>query len=534
VNETAVGPREFGSADGPIRNYRRLVQVEAAGPGTTRVTQTVEYQRTIPLLGWFIALPMRAELGRIAPIDKPPWWGPPDMLDTNAWAAISALLTLATALGYLGTLLTQTVTYSAKEFHANTGAEGVALAVVRADIVISLGLVALADRHGRRLIALGGAAMGCGLTALGALTPSLAWLVASQILARGFVTASTIASGVLVAEIMPKGARAWAIGVIAMVSALGAGVCVVALPVAGVGIGGWRLLYAGALAWLVVVAAAARHLRESDRYLRRREHDRRSDHPAAAGVRTRSRLLLLATANFCLMMFVTPASEFENEYLRRERHFSPARISLFTIVTVLPGAIGIVVGGRLADTRGRRRVGIVAVAGAMIFGIGLFWLAGWPMWLSGTIATLTGAAVTPAIAVYGPELFQTRRRGAANGVLTAAGRLGAVVGLLVVGGLSEWLGRFGPAFAVLSVGPVALIILIAWAFPETAHRALEDMNPADLDLADPPAPPAPLNPPHLGADPDPHPHPDLHPHPDPDPHPHPDPPDPAPAGIDEP
>jgi len=491
-----VGPGEFRSAAGPIRSYRRAVEAVTAGPGLSRVTQTVEYHRTIPLLGWLVALPLRAELGRIAPIDKPPWWGPPDVLDTNAWAAISALLTLAAALGYLGTLLTQTVTYSAKEFHAGTGAEGVALAVVRADIVISLGLVALADRHGRRVIALGAAAMGCGLTALGALAPSLAWLAASQILARGFVTAATIASGVLVAEIMPKGARAWAIGVIAMVSAVGAGVCVVALPVAGLGIGAWRALYAGSLAWLVVVAAAARHLRESDRYLRRREHDRGPEPPSAVGTRTRSRLLLLAAANFCLQMFVTPASEFQNEYLRRERHFSPSRISLFTIVTVLPGAVGIVVGGRLADTRGRRRVGMVAVAGATVFGIGLFWLAGWPMWLSGTVATLTGAAVTPAIAVYGPELFQTRRRGAANGVLTAAGRLGAVVGLLVVGGLSEWLGRFGPAFAVLAVGPVALIVLIARAFPETAHRSLEEINPADLDLADnAPAPGDPPDPP---------------------------------------
>ena len=484
MTETPAGPGAFYAAAGPVRAYRRAVRIEPAGPGTSRVTQTVVYHGAIPLLGWLVALPLRAELGRIAPIEKPPWWGPPDVLDTNAWTAICALLTLATALGYLGTLLTQTVTYSAKEFHASTTAEGVALAVVRADIVISLGLVALADRHGRRLIALASAAMGCVLTALGALAPSLAWLAASQILARGFVTASTIASGVLIAEIMPKGARAWAIGVIAMVSAVGAGVCVVALPVAGLGIGAWRALYAGSVAWLVVVAAAARHLRESDRYLRRRAHDREPDHPNVAGTGTRSRLVLLSAAYFCLQMFFTPASEFQNEYLRRERHFSPSRISLFTIVTVLPGAIGIVVGGRMADTRGRRRVGMVAVAGAAVFGVGLFWLAGWPMWLSGTIATLTGAAVTPAIAVYGPELFQTRRRGAANGVLTAAGRLGAVVGLLVVGGLAEWLGRFGPAFAVLSVGPVALIVMIARAFPETAHRSLEEMNPADLDLAD--------------------------------------------------
>jgi MFS family permease len=104
------------------------------------------------------------------------------------------------------------------------------------------------------------------------------------------------------------------------------------------------------------------------------------------------------------------------------------------------------------------------------------------MWVAATIGTLTGAAVTPAITVYGAELFSTGRRGAANGLLTAAGRIGAVIGLLAVGGLSEWLGRFGPAFAVVAIGPAILVILIVVAFPETAKRSLEELNPGDPDV----------------------------------------------------
>jgi len=100
---------------------------------------------------------------------------------------------------------------------------------------------------------------------------------------------------------------------------------------------------------------------------------------------------------------------------------------------------------------------------------------------------VTGAAVIPAITVYGAELFATGRRGAANGILTAAGRAGAVVGLLVVGGVSQWLGRFGPAFALIAVGPLLLVALIVAWFPETARRSLEELNPEDDELGDCPA-----------------------------------------------
>jgi len=113
-------------------------------------------------------------------------------------------------------------------------------------------------------------------------------------------------------------------------------------------------------------------------------------------------------------------------------------------------------------------------------------IGGWPMWLAAATAALTGAAVTPALTVYGPELFATAGRGAANGLLTAAGRGGAIIGLLVIGWVSQSRGRFGPAFSLLAVGPVLLIVLIATSFPETARRSLEELNPEDRVAGEPP------------------------------------------------
>jgi len=153
--------------------------------------------------------------------------------------------------------------------------------------------------------------------------------------------------------------------------------------------------------------------------VRRPEHQERHEVTDGArsgkGARWRRRLLLLLAAALLCQAFITPASQLRNEYLRRERAFSPGRISLLTVLTVLPGAIGIVVGGRPADTRGRRRVDMTAVTGAVVGALGAFSVGGWPMWIGSAIGSLAGAAVIPALSVYGPELFGTHLRGAARG-----------------------------------------------------------------------------------------------------------------------
>jgi MFS family permease len=168
-----------------------------------------------------------------------------------------------------------------------------------------------------------------------------------------------------------------------------------------------------------------------------------------------------------------------NEFLRDERGFSAARISLFTLATNTPGAIGIIVGGRLADTRGRRIVGAVGVAGGVALTVAMVLSGGWPMWALSVLGAVVGAATVPALGVYGPELFPTSLRGRANGVISILGVTGSVIGLLVAGYLSDRWGGLGPALAVLSVGPALMAVLVLVAYPETAHRELEELNPED-------------------------------------------------------
>jgi MFS family permease len=206
------------------------------------------------------------------------------------------------------------------------------------------------------------------------------------------------------------------------------------------------------------------------------------------------RLWLLAVSALLLNLFKDPASQLLNEFLRDERHFSAARISVFTIATNLPGLIGVVVGGRIADVRGRRGVGAVAVLGGAGFTVVQMLSSGWSMWTFSLVGSVIGAAAIPALGVYGPELFPTSLRGRANGVITVLGMVGTMVGLVVAGVLSDRWDGLGPVLALLSLGPLVVGLLVLLAYPETAKHELEELNPedpvvpTDLSPVPPPSP----------------------------------------------
>jgi MFS family permease len=101
------------------------------------------------------------------------------------------------------------------------------------------------------------------------------------------------------------------------------------------------------------------------------------------------------------------------------------------------------------------------------------------MWIAGVAAAVIGAAVLPALGVYGPELFPTSLRGRANGLLYVSDRLGGASGLLTVGFLAGPLGSLGRPLALLALGPLALSVIVLTLFPETAGVELETLNPED-------------------------------------------------------
>src|SRR5207245_2392255 len=180
------------------------------------------------------AVPLWLALRR-APWKGSSWRMPTDRFDGRTTTVLATLAAASVIAGYLNTLFSQTATFAADEFHASNTAQGVAGGIVRVGGIAAFVIAAAADRRGRRVVLLWTAAIGCALAATGALAPSMAWLGGSQVVARACATALVIVLDVMAVEEMPAGSRAFAVSLLAMAFALGAGFCVMALPLADLG-----------------------------------------------------------------------------------------------------------------------------------------------------------------------------------------------------------------------------------------------------------------------------------------------------------
>ena len=512
VAERAVGLDRFEAEGGPFGSYERRLELRRADGGDDEVgdsregegagsisdsgdpdrgsvwelTETTVYRLAIPVWAWLFHFPVRNALRR-RHAAYGYWWAPPDRLDARHATVLGLLCTAQVVDGYLGTVLTQTLTFAADEFgHGNT-AQGIVLAVVRVGVLIALATVALADRHGRRQLLLVSGIGSCIVTAVGALSPGLWFLGATQLVARGLSTALGILIVILAAEEMPGRSRAWAMSMLVLCAALGSGMASGVLPVVDLHAAAWRAVYLVPLAGVAVVVWVGRRLPESRRFETARDGQEADDGApiggqvdAEAAARRRRRLALLAASAFLVAMFAAPASGLRNDFLKDEREFSAAAITLFTYATNTPIGIGVLAGGYLADRRGRRPTGALGlVLGAVLIAWAYF-TDGAALWMLTLAGGVLGSMAVPALAVYGPELFGTHRRGRSNGVITTIGVAGSALGLLVAGWLSDALdGRLGPALALLAVGPLAVAVLVLWKFPETAGQELEDINPED-------------------------------------------------------
>jgi MFS family permease len=461
---------------GPFRSYERRVEWHpSAVPGHVELTQRTEFRWAVPFWWFLFHWPMKRRLRR--PGGSAPWWAPPHPLDATGALVLGLMCTVSVVAGYLGTVITQTITFASDEFHQSSGTQGAVLALTRTGVVFTLLALSLADRKGRRYVTIVGTLLACLFTVAGAASPDIWIHGATQTVARGVTTAVGLLVVVIVAEELPAGARAYGVSLLALCAGLGAGMAVWVLPVADLNEKGWRLVYVLPIVGVPLSIYLARRLPETRRFAAQITPAGGTTRPSMRG----SRLALLALTSFLVLLYRAPASQLQNDFLKKERGFSAKRISLFTVVTSTPIGLGVVAGGRLSDARGRRVVAAIGLIAGTV-GTTLAFLAhGWPLWAWQFAGLVIGAMTIPALGTYGPEMFATRSRGRANGILAFAGTAGSSVGLIVAGALSDHVG-LGKALLLLSIGPLAVALLVMAKFPETAHLELEELNPEDAPL----------------------------------------------------
>jgi MFS family permease len=469
VGEREVACGAFEQAHGPFRRYRRTV----VDDGTT-TTETIQWSLALPWVWWLFHLPVRRELRRRPEPDRPyrqPWWAPPERLDQRAASTLAVLAVAAMTVGYTNTLLTQTIAFAGDDFGSSDWARSVSLAIVRSGIVIALGVMAVADRVGRRRVLIFCATIAPIAAAAGALAPNLAVLTLTQAIGRPLGLSLAMVVAVLLAEEMPKGSRAYAIGMAALAEGFGAGHCVLALRLADLSEGAWRIVYLLPLLYLFLVPGIAQRIGESKRFV--------APHAANARIHDHAgRFWLVALSGLAMNLLVAPASGFQNQFLKEERGYDGAAISLYTLVTQTPAGIGVLLGGIIADAYGRKVLGAVAISVGAVTSVLQFYSHGWSMWMWSFVGAIVGGAAVPAVSTFQTELFPTAVRARAKGGIIVVTLVGSSIGLLITGALLDRVG-YGPIFTILLIGPLTVAALIAFAYPETRRAELEDLNPED-------------------------------------------------------
>ena len=456
---------------GPFRSYERTVT--AAGGSLFEETR---FDLHVPSFGWLFVPLTRRRIVSAQRRDHSPWWAPSDHLDSRQVLVLGIIAALSMSSAFVNTLFTQTVNFAADDFEVGDWGVGVAGAVVRGGIVIALPAALLADRIGRRRVINVVAWAAPIVTALGAVAPNFPSLVATQTIGRPLGLALDFLVGVVAAEEVPRNSRAYAVSVLALASGLGAGVAVVSLPLADLADNAWRLLYVIALIWLVPAVDALRRLPETTRFRRRHVIAPRLD---------RRRFAILGGVAFLANIFVAPASFFQNRYLEDVRGYSALVIATFTLVTATPAAVGLMVGGRVADAAGRRRLIAVALPLGTVLVAASFAVGGVAMWLAMTAGAVVGSIAFPAMSVYRTELFPTGNRSWAAALLTVLALAGGIGGLLAAGGLRDAGWSYGSIMGMLSLAQLGVLAIVATTLPETAHRSLEELNPLDRAVAEP-------------------------------------------------
>ncbi|MGQ0824350.1 MAG: MFS transporter [Actinomycetota bacterium] len=475
-----------------------VLRISADGDGCLVAVDSVG-RIDIPFFGWFFrpmarvarrracahATGMLRHLFAGEPIPPPARGviGLPMAAFTREQATLLASASAAIAVaGFGSALFGQLADPISATFDASDATLANVLVISRLGALIALIVALRADQRGRRRALLTGVIGSAFACAVSAAAPTLAFFAVAQVFQRGFIITTAIVAGITVIEEAPEGARAYSASMLGLAGGLGFSLSVATLPIADLGDDTWRLAYVIGACSIVFAFPIARHLAETTRYERivSRTDVARGRIRELFDVRYRSRFLLLALVGFLTNVFNAPSSQLMNKYLSDVRDYSNSGIALFRLVTTaLPGLVGLLVGGRLAEVKGRRSVAISALLIATVTQMVFFVTGGPVLWVMSAVSVFTSAAAGVALGTLDAELFPTEARGTSNGLLACISVVGSMAGLGLAGQLSDPLGHIGRGIALCGIGALVAAILFVPRLPETRARDLDDVSPSE-------------------------------------------------------
>ncbi len=406
------------------------------------------------------------------------------MLSPEKKKLLSLVIVATFFEGYDRAILGLALKYIGSDLGIGEDELGTPLALISLGSIAAIFVALFADRFGRSRLLLVTVLGYTVSTLLTAFSRSVHELVLWQFFSRIFVSAELSIATVVVAETIPATSRAYGIGIVGAVAALGYGFS--SLMFAGVEHYplGWRFLYLVGIAPLFVIAYLRRGLPETDRWLRA-QGGLSSTTSSPAGLLTPlldtvrvypARFFSIAMVAFLFRFCWEPGYTFVPYFAQTQHGLSPGNLALMYSLGGGLGILGGIIGGKISDRVGRRGVVTVCFV-VLLMGMWTYYNAPAGFLLPAWIAMVSfGSAASVIIFSYSTELFATSYRASAATVIASIGTAGGSAGLFVEGYGVRMLGGTGEAVTALTASLVVTAFVFYFTCPETSQRELEQIS----------------------------------------------------------
>lgn len=392
--------------------------------------------------------------------------------------------------GYNLTIIAVALIPLAAVFHLNAGSLGLlASSMLLGSVVGGISAGVLADRWGRRTLLIADLVVFLVFSLVSAMVDQYLWLVVCRFVVGIAVGADYAISPTYLAEFSPPQTRGFNMGSMWVAWSVGA---VLSFGVGAVVVQGfspdlsWRLLFALGMVPALIGLLMRTRLPESPRWLNR-----------ATGTQKRPRSMqwtpglgrawALVLGPWFFFDFSSYGLGLLLPLLLTSHGYASHATAIWTTgLAALVGGLGSLWAAFRIDRRGRT---FWQMRGFLLSTGGLWVLAGFLQWRTHAVMVVVGGLMVVNFFMgMGPgltagmlpaEIFPTSMRATAQGVATAFSRIGAVVGVFVLG-FFETHGGFAGVLAITGVASL-LGWLITWAFRIEPNQApLPDSVVGDL------------------------------------------------------
>lgn len=402
-----------------------------------------------------------------------PVWVTPSLLAVGLLAAASGMTQFG-VVAVLGDVAVAFGEASADEAANQIGLSatvlGVGLAVVRLAGAASLVGASLADRLGRRRVLIATTALGMVLTGVAAGMPTFWTFIVFVALARPLLSTTNAISIVMGAEEVTARQRPLALAFMGAAYGLGTGAVPLLRAISDLG---FRQVLAITAVPVVLVPVIARFVDEPSVAEARLDPDRAT--LGRVPPEHRRHLVILCVLIGLIAVGTGPA--FTYLYVYGEQVLGMSSAAMFRVIFLAgpTGGLGLLLGSWASNRIGRRRTAALATIGAVLLVI-VAYSGSTGAFIGGYLVGITvSSAFGPASGSILNELFPTQHRATANGWAALSGVVGAVVGLLVFGQLTDLMGSYGAATRLLML-PLLPVTALWFLLPETTDVELDAVD----------------------------------------------------------